>query len=117
MVHNETLTNIFWGITLIWLGTVWAVYFSGNLLRITEAASDPRFALGVGLLLLLLNLIRSLARLKLSVLTIGLGALLTVIYAPVVFFGFQVPFLPALLVIAGVALVIGAFRTRNFQTY
>ncbi len=117
MVHNETLNNIFWGIVLIWLGTVWGVYFGGNLLRVTDALSDARFALGVGLLLLLLNLIRSLTRLRISVLTVGLGALLTVIYAPIVFFGFQVPFLPLLLVIAGVALVIGAFRVRVFQDY
>ncbi|MDA4124103.1 MAG: hypothetical protein OK438_01440 [Thaumarchaeota archaeon] len=117
MVHNETLNNIFWGIVLIWLGTVWGVYFGGNILRITEAISDARFALGVGLLLLLLNLIRTLSRLKLSPLTIGLGALLTVIYAPIVFFGYQVPFLPVLLVIAGIALVIGAFRIRSFQNY
>lgn len=115
MVHNETLTNIFWGFTLIWLGVVWGIFFSGNLLRITEAVSDARFAFGVGLLLLLLNLVRSLSRLRLSVLTIGLGVLITIIYAPVVFFGYQVPFLPALLVIAGVALMIGAFRTRHFQ--
>jgi hypothetical protein len=115
LVHNETLTNIFWGITLIWLGTVWGFFFGGSLLRLTEAAGDARFALGIGLLLLLLNLIRSLTRLKLSVLTIGLGALLTVIYAPVVLFGYHLPFLPALIIIAGVALVIGAFRTRNFQ--
>jgi hypothetical protein len=54
---------------------------------------------------------------RLSVLTIGLGALVVVAYIPVVFFNLDIAFLPALLVIAGVALVIGAFRTRNYQSF
>jgi hypothetical protein len=111
LVHNETVTNIFWGSFLIWFGVV-AAWLKGDL---GATINYPLFALGTGLLLLLLNLIRSLLRLKQSVLTIGLGALLTVIYTPVVFLNFSLPFLPALLVIAGLALVIGAFRTRNFQ--
>jgi hypothetical protein len=110
-MHNETLTNIFWGLFLIWFGAV-AAWQQGNLVM---ALNDRVFALGTGILLLLLNLVRSFLRLKLSVLTIGLGAMLTVIYAPLVAFNFNIPFLPALLVIVGVALVIGALRTRNFQ--
>ncbi len=112
-MHNETLTNVFWGVFLIWFGLV-AASLKGDLVA---SVNLPVFALGTGILLLSLNLARSLLRVRLSVLTIGLGALVTIIYAPVVFFKAQVPFLPALLVIAGVALVIGAFRTRNFQTY
>jgi hypothetical protein len=109
-LHNETLTNVFWGLFLIWFGVL-AATLAGNLIA---AVNSPLFALGTGILLLVLNLARSVFRLKLSVLTIGLGALLTVIYAPIVFFRVSVPFLPALLIIAGVALIIGAFRSRNF---
>lgn len=109
-MHNETLTNVFWGLFLIWFGILSAT-LSGNLIA---AVNSPWFALGTGVLLLVLNLVRSVFRLKLSVLTIGLGALLTVIYAPIVLFGFSVPFLPALLIIVGAALIIGAVRSRNF---
>jgi len=112
-VRNETLTNIFWGIFLIWFGVVMAT-LDGNLFA---SLNSSLFALGTGILLILMNLARSLMRLKLSVLTIGLGALVTVVYAPVVLLGFKIPFLPALLVIAGIALVIGAIRTRNYQSF
>ena len=95
---------------MIWFGVL-AASLAGNLIA---AANSPVFALGTGLLLLLLNLMRSAYRLKLSVLTIGLGALLTVVYAPIVFLRVALPFLPALLIIAGLALIIGAIRSRKF---
>lgn len=109
-MHNETLTNVFWGLFLVWFGLL-AATLGGNLIATVNA---PTFALGTGFMLLVLNLVRSATRLKLSVLTIGLGALLTVIYAPIVFFGFNVPFLPALLIIVGIALIVGAVRSRSF---
>ena len=109
-MQNETLTNAFWGIFLVWFGVLWA-YLGGNPLTVIDA---PIFALGTGLLMLLLNLIRTTMRLRLSVLTVGLGVLLTVIYTPIVFFGFNVPFLPALLIIAGFALIVGAFRSNRY---
>ena len=120
MLHNETLTNIFWGIFLIWFG-VTAAWLKGDLL---STLNHPIFALGTGILLLLMNLARSILRLRLSVITIGLGVLLTAFYVTVGLLSlaglgvqFWVPFMPILLVIAGVALVIGAVRTRKFQTY
>ena len=120
MLHNETLTNIFWGIFLIWFG-VTATWLRGDVLF---TVNHPVFALGTGILLLLLNLSRSLLRLRLSIMTIGLGVILTVFYTMVGLLstaglGLEswVPFLPILLVMAGIALVIGAIRTRNFQTY
>jgi hypothetical protein len=119
-LQNETVTNIFWGIFLIWFGVV-SVWLKGN---IFATINHPIFALGTGILLLVMNLVRSTLRLRLSILTIGLGVLLTVFYLVVGFLsvlGFRigswVPFLPVLLIIAGIALVIGAFRTRNFRAY
>jgi len=109
-VQNETLTNVFWGLFLIWFGVLWA-RIGGNPLDVVDA---PLFALGTGVLMLLLNLVRSTMRLRLSVLTVGLGTLLTVVYTPIVFFGFNVPFLPALLIIVGLALIIGAFRSSRY---
>ena len=112
-MQNGTLANIFWGLFLIWFGVV-AVWLKGDL---GATINHPVFALGTGVLLLALNVARSFSRLKLSMLTMGLGILLTVANAVVILIGETVPFLPELLIIAGVALVIGAFRTRNFQTY
>jgi hypothetical protein len=112
-VQNATLTNIFWGLFLIRFGVV-AIWLKGDL---GATINSPIFALGTGALLLLLNLSRSMMRLRLSILTMGLGVILTVVNAFVLIFGRPLPLLPELLIIAGMALVIGAFRTRNFQTY
>ena len=81
------------------------------------AINHPVFAIGTGLLLLALNLTRSILRLRLSNLTMALGLMLTVANVAVLLLNVPIPFLPELLMIAGLALVIGAFRTRNFQTY
>lgn len=111
-MHNDTLTNVFWGVFLVWFGLV-AATLGGNLLI---TVNEPLFALGTGVLLILLNLIRAFARLKVSPLTVGLGVLVTVIYAPLYFLNVNVPFLPALLVIVGLALIIGTVRTRQYIT-
>lgn len=112
-MQNGTLTNIFWGLFLIWFG-IDAAMLSGDLFA---TVNTPVFAFGTGVLLLGMNLSRSFLRMRLSILTIGLGAILTLTDGVVLIFHQSLPFLPELLVIAGVALVIGAFRTRNFQTY
>jgi flagellar biosynthesis protein FliQ len=112
-VQNGTLTNIFWGLFLIWFGVV-ATWLRGDF---GATINHPVFAMGTGILLLGLNLGRSLMRLRLSILTLALGVLLTLANAAVLVTSQSVPFLPELLIIAGVALVIGAFRTRNYQTY
>jgi hypothetical protein len=112
-VQNGTLTNIFWGLFLIWFGIV-AVWLRGDF---GATVNSPLFAMGTGVLLLLMNLARSIMRLRVSVLTMALGVLLVVSNALVLAFNQTVPFLPELLIIAGVALVIGALRTRNYQTF
>jgi len=112
-LQNGTLTNIFWGLFLIWFGVV-ATWLKGDF---GATVNSPLFAMGTGVLLLLMNLMRSVLRLRLSVLTMGLGVLLVVANAVVIALNQQVPFLPELLIIAGAALVIGAFRTRNYQAY
>jgi hypothetical protein len=112
-VRNGTLTNIFWGLFFIWFGVI-AAWLRGD---IGATINHPFFAIGTGALLLGLNAARSALRLKLSILTIGLGALLAGSNIIVLALRITFPFLPELLIIAGVALVIGAFRTRNFETY
>jgi flagellar biosynthesis protein FliQ len=112
-MQNGTLTNIFWGIFLIWFG-IDAATLGGDFL---VTVNTPLFAFGTGVLLLGMNLTRSFLRLRLSMLTMGLGAILTLTDGMVLIFHQSLPFLPELLVIAGIALVIGAFRTRKFQTY
>ena len=112
-VQNGTLTNIFWGLFLIWFGIL-AVWLKGDF---GATINSPIFAMGTGVLLLLMNLARSMRRLRVSVLTMALGVLLVVANALVLASTLTVPFLPELLIIAGVALVIGALRTRNYQTF
>lgn len=107
-MHNETITNIFWGIFFIWFGFL-AAYLQGD---IGATLNSPIFALGTGVLFLILNLTRLIFHQKLSPVTIWLGILLTVIYSPIVFLHINLPFLPALLVMVGVALIIGAIRGR-----
>ena len=112
---NETLTNVFWGLFLIWFGLVAAANNGDFYSLLNGSKGSSVLGLGTGILLLGMNLARSLLRLRVSSLTIGLGAILAVIYAPQVFLGISVALLPTLLVILGVALVIGALRSRSFQ--
>jgi uncharacterized membrane protein len=75
------------------------------------------FGLGTGLLFIAMNLARSAWRLKVGSLTLGLGVILVVFYAPQAFLRMSAPLLPTLLIILGVALVIGALRSRNLHVY
>lgn len=109
-MRNETVTNVFWGLFLVWFGVSWALQGSDFF----STLQSNRFALGTGVLLLALNFTRSMLHLKVSGLTIGLGVLLVVVYAPLILLHTPVPFLPALVIIAGLALIIGAFRTRKY---
>lgn len=112
-MQNGTLTNIFWGLFLIWFGVI-AAWLKGDF---GAAINSPVFAMGTGVLLLVMNLFRSVLRMRVSALTMGLGVLLVVANALVLVLNQTVPFLPELLIIAGAALVIGAFRTRNYQNF
>jgi hypothetical protein len=112
-LNNETLTNVFWGLFLIWFGVVAAVN-KGDFTSLLNGSKDSAIlGLGTGLLLLAMNLLRNAWRLSISSVTLGLGVILVVFYAPQVFFGLSAPLLPTLLVILGVVLVIGALRSRN----
>ncbi|HKT22344.1 MAG TPA: hypothetical protein VJR06_07045, partial [Nitrososphaerales archaeon] len=82
-MQNGTLTNVFWGLFLIWFGVV-AVWLRGDF---GATINSPLFAVGTGALLLLLNLARSALRLRLSILTMALGLILTVANAFVLVFG------------------------------
>ena len=109
-MRPETLTNVCWGLFLVLFGSVAATQ-GGDF---GTTINSPNFALGTGVLLLAMNFVRSIQHTKVSPLTIGLGTILTVIYAPLVLLGVNVPFLPALLIILGVVLIIGAIRTQKF---
>jgi len=115
-LNSETLTNVFWGLFLVWFGVV-AALNNGNFISLLNgSAFSAPLGLGTGLLLLAMNLVRSALRMKVGSLTLGLGVILAVFYAPQVFLGISVSLLPTLLVILGVALVIGALRSRNFHS-
>src|SRR5213593_254843 len=105
-MRSETLTNVCWGLFLVWFGSVAAV-LGGNF---GATINSPTFALGTGVLLLAMNFVRSIQHTKVSPLTIGLGTILTVIYAPLVFLGVNIPFLRPRLINLAVAPLIGAIR-------
>ncbi len=113
-MQNETLTNIFWGFFFIWIGLVAALNNGDFYSLLNGAKYSAILGFGTGFLLLGMNLLRSSWRLKVGSLTLGLGVILVVFYAPQVFFGLETAFFPTLLVILGVALVIGAVRARNY---
>jgi len=114
-LNNETLTNVFWGLFLVWFGLV-AILNNGDFASLLNGYKGSAvLGLGTGLLMLAMNIVRSSWRMKIGSLTLGLGIILTVFYAPQVFFGLSVPLLPTLLVILGLALVFGAMRSRNFR--
>ena len=116
-MNSGTLTNIFWGLFLIWFGFV-GILVNGDFYHLLNGSRDSSlFGLGIGLLLIAMNVIRSSMRMKIGSLTLGLGMILAIVYAPQIFLGISVPLLPTLLVILGVALVIGAFRSRNLQPF
>ena len=54
-MQNGTLTNVFWGLFLIWFGVV-TVWLHGDF---GAAVNHPVFAIGTGVLLLTLNLFRA----------------------------------------------------------
>ena len=109
-MNREALTNVYWGLFVIWLGTVTALK-AGDF---GSAIESPLFALGTGALLLLLNATRAALRQRVSQIAVGLGIVVVVIYAPLFFLGINLPFLSVLLVIIGIALVIGAVRTGKY---
>ena len=113
-MQNETLTNVFWGLFLIWFGVVAGVNNGDFAFLVNGSKFNALFGLGSGVLLLLLNLLRTSMRLKMSILTIGLGVILVIFYAPQLFLGVSAPFLPTLIIIVGAALIIGALRARSF---
>jgi hypothetical protein len=116
-LNNEALTNICWGLFLIWFGMV-AVLNNGDFYSLVNGSKDSSIlGLGTGFLLLGMNVLRSAWRLRVSSLTLGLGIILVVFYAPQVFLGLSTPLLPTLIVILGIALVIGALRSRKLQAY
>ncbi|HMD79213.1 MAG TPA: hypothetical protein VKF39_04435 [Nitrososphaerales archaeon] len=114
-MNSETLTNVFWGLFLVWFGAV-AFVNKGDFVTLVNGSSySALLGLGTGLLLLAMNLVRNSLRMKVGSLTLGLGVILAVFYAPQVFLGISAPLLPTLLIILGVALVIGALRSRDFR--
>lgn len=116
-MNNETLNNVFWGLFLIWFGLV-GVLNNGDFYSLLNGSKDSAvLGLGTGFLLLAMNLARSALRLKVGSLTLGLGVILVVFYAPQAFLRISAPLFPTLLVILGVALVIGALRSRNLHAY
>ena len=115
-MDEETLTNVFWGLFFIWFGCVAALNGGDFVTLLNGSVRDSALlGFGTGILLVGMNLARSAMRLGISALTLGLGAILAVFYGPQMLFNVDTPFLPTLLVIFGIALLIGAVRSRKIH--
>jgi hypothetical protein len=109
-MQNETLTNIFWGVFLVWLGIMWT-YTRGDFF---SAVNSPIFGLGVGLLLILLNLTRVVFHLRISPFTLIIGFLIFLVDFSSVFLALNLPFLPLILIIAGILILVSSIRAMRY---
>jgi hypothetical protein len=109
-VRNDTLTNIFWGLFLVWFGVVWTA-LKGDFF---SAVNSPVFGLGVGTLLILLNLSRVVFHLPVSPFTLVIGFLVFIVDFTSLFLSLSFPFLPLILIIAGVLILISSIRASRY---
>ncbi len=109
-MQNETLTNIFWGLFFVWFG-IMSTYTKGDLFA---AVNSPVFGLGVGVLLIILNVARFVLHLRVSPFTLTIGFLVFTVDFSSVFLKINIPFLPLILIIAGVLILVSSLRSMRY---
>jgi hypothetical protein len=101
VMREGTLTSVAWGLFIILIGGLWIVA------DITKLNVSSYFALGVGLILIGLNLARPRIGVKMSKFSLGLG-----IVALLVGFsgvgGLMLPLIPTIIVVIGLFIVAEA---------
>ena len=101
---NGRLTSISWALFLIMLG--------GLLMVPSGTVPESTWLLGVGIILLGLNTVRYLNKIRMSGLTIILGVV-ALIAGIAGFFGAEVAIFPILLVIIGVSIMVEALNKKG----
>jgi hypothetical protein len=106
VMREGTLTSVAWGLFVILIGGLWIVA------DVTKLNVSSYFALGVGLILIGLNLARPSIGVKMSKFSLGLG-----IVALLVGFsgvgGLMLPLIPTIIVVIGLFIVAEAVAKKG----
>ena len=103
---NKQLEAIAWGLFLVMLGCLWLIP--------NEQVPEGTWLIGVGIIMLGLNLARYLFRVKLSGFSIVLGIIAFCLGIGAVF-GIEIPIFPILIIIWGLSVVLEPFLKKKPQ--
>jgi hypothetical protein len=101
---NKRLEAIAWGLFLIMIGCLWLIP--------DEDVPEGTWLIGVGVIMLGLNLVRNLYGIKMSGFTIFLGVLALCIGLSN-FFGADLPIFPVVIILWGLSVVLEPFLKKK----
>jgi hypothetical protein len=102
---NKRLEAIAWGLFLIMIGGLWLM---------PEAVPEGTWLIGVGIIMLGLNLVRKMYGIKMSGFTIFLG-IVALIIGIGAFVGADLPIFPILIILWGLSVVLEPFLKKKPQ--
>jgi hypothetical protein len=105
-LKESTLTSLAWGIFIILIGGLWIVT------ELTRLDMGSYFALGVGLILIGLNLARRSIGTKISKFSLGLGIVALLVGLSAVG-GLKLPLVPTIVVVIGIFIVAEAIAKKE----
>lgn len=105
-MKESTLTSLAWGIFIILIGGLWIVT------ELTRLDMGSYFALGVGLILIGLNLARRSIGTKISKFSLGLGIVALLVGLSAVG-GLKLPLVPTIVVVIGIFIVAEAIAKKE----
>ena len=107
-MKEGTLTSMAWGLFIILIGGLWI------LAEMTKYDVTSYFALGLGLILIGLNLGRRRIGSKMSKFSLGLGVIALLIGLSGVA-GFGLPLIPTIIIIIGIFIISEALARREAE--
>jgi len=105
-LKEGTLTSLVWGLFIILIGSLWIVA------ELTRLDMGSYFALGVGLILIGLNLARRSIGTKISKFSLGLGIVALLVGLSAVG-GLKLPLVPTIVVVIGIFIVAEATAKKE----
>jgi len=105
-LKEGTLTSLVWGLFIILIGSLWIVA------ELTRLDMGSYFALGVGLILIGLNLARRSIGTKISKFSLGLGIVALLVGLSAVG-GLKLPLVPTIVVVIGIFIVAEAIAKKE----
>jgi hypothetical protein len=102
----RTLTTVAWGLFFILVGGAW---FYGETYKVDVGTI---IAIGVGLILVGLNLARSSIGVKMSKFSLGIG-ILALLLGVARYFGMKLDILPLIIILIGLFIIAEAFARRK----